>query len=603
MKALVSFLLSASLVPAAVIIGYFGYALPPTILNELDHLALARVFSGLRRLCSCVPGLSPRLFEASTAPNVSEARQRRRKGLERFLLGLSDQQLVTGLSVLTTGYMQRCSMTLYHFNIVAALAWFSSAVHLATLGTLREYFIENPSVRNWRVAGMIGVLGMLLCAQIAAYSRNDYSLPLQSVLEAPLYVDSSQLLSVALIWFFLLTLYMRRIVRLFSVDPDWSLSDWIVRSFFKRKRRQLGLTNPFENAMSLLSIVQRGKIIRAEREIRRFRQHQEFRRRNRNSRFGVYENAFILVIVEFSDSFLSQISTLFAEIIYGVDATIVLRRNTPPHGISGSQNTMGFGQVMPVFLLLLPCFTIYELYIGKSYECYRTIQAYLANQNLMSNLALHLPKKTEISLSGEDEAISEHDTTVAPSAIQGRRYTPSLDEAPSRFSPPVPCFEGLLLSFDASEEASSSSRPITLQCASGSVQISTPNQADTGFGLREAQDYQSQWPHGSLLSGPYFPNHSQAGDVTTPAQKASIAQASNPSRNRRGFRIRYGRVLTSLVLINVLLSVLFVMCVNGHFGWSGFLEAVISYTVLVAVMLMSILTRVVNDFKELRTQQ
>lgn len=393
MKVLVSFLLSASLVLAAVIIGYFGYALPPTILNELDHLALARVLSGLRRLCSCVPGLAPRLFEASTAPNVSEARQRRRKGLERFLLGLSDQQLVTGLSVLTTGYMQRCSITLYHFNIVAALAWFSSAVHLATLGTLREYFIENLSVRNWRVAGMIGVLGMLLCAQIAAYSGNDYSLPLQCVLEAPLYVDSSQLLSVALIWFFLLTLYMRRIVRLFSVDPDWSLSDWIVRSFVKRARRQLGLTNPLENAMSSLSIVERGKIIRAEREIRRFRKHQEFRRRNRNSRFGVYKNAFVLVIVEFSDSFLSQISTLFAEIIYGVDATIVLRRNTPPHGISGNQNTMGFGQVMPVFLLLLPCYTIYELYIGKSYECYRTIQAYLANQSLKSNLALRLRKK------------------------------------------------------------------------------------------------------------------------------------------------------------------------------------------------------------------
>jgi len=167
----------------------------------------------------------------------------------------------------------------------------------------------------------------------------------------------------------------------------------------------------------------------------------------------------------------------------------------------------------------------------------------------------------------------------------------------------VPFFEGLLLSFDALEEASSSSRPITPQCASGSVQTSAPNQVDTGFGLREAQDYQSQWPHGSLLSGPHFPNHSQAGDVTTPAQKASIVQASNPSRNGRGFRIRYGRVLTSLILINVLLSVLFLMCVNGHFGWSGFLVAIISYTVLVAVMLMSILTRVVNDFKELRTQQ
>jgi len=100
-----------------VIVGFFVDALRPTILNELDHFALARVLNGLKTLCSCVPGLAPRLFETSTAQNVSEARQRRRRGLERFLLGLSDQQLVTGLAVLTSGYMQRCSMTIYHFKL------------------------------------------------------------------------------------------------------------------------------------------------------------------------------------------------------------------------------------------------------------------------------------------------------------------------------------------------------------------------------------------------------------------------------------------------------------------------------------------------------
>ena len=44
------------------------------------------------------------------------ARERRSKGLERFILALSDQQLVTGLAVLIAGFVSTCSMSIYHFN-------------------------------------------------------------------------------------------------------------------------------------------------------------------------------------------------------------------------------------------------------------------------------------------------------------------------------------------------------------------------------------------------------------------------------------------------------------------------------------------------------
>lgn len=101
---------------------YLSRNLPPTSLNELNHFAVTRILSGFRTLSSCIPGLVPRLFEASIARNVSEAKQRRRKGLEHFLLRLSDQQLVTRLAVMTAGYIKRYSMTIYHFNIVGALA-------------------------------------------------------------------------------------------------------------------------------------------------------------------------------------------------------------------------------------------------------------------------------------------------------------------------------------------------------------------------------------------------------------------------------------------------------------------------------------------------
>ena len=117
--------------------------------------------------------------------------------------------------------------------------------------------------------------------------------------------------------------------------------------------------------MFQLNIVERGKVIRAERAKERFRQHEEFMTRNRNSRFRSYSNAVIFLIVESRTTFLSQIFTLLFDFTYGLAQTVILRGSTPIQGISGSQNTMGFGQLVPLLFLLLPCLTIFELYSGK----------------------------------------------------------------------------------------------------------------------------------------------------------------------------------------------------------------------------------------------
>ena len=150
------------------------------------------------------------------------------------MLTLSDQQLVTGLAVMSAGYAKRCSMTTYHFNIVASLAWFSSATHLATLGALRNYLVENAFVRNWRIAGMIGLLGLLLYAQLIMFSHTHVSLPVQCVLGSPsLYKDYSDLVLLATTWGFLISLYTERMVCLFSDDPDWTIPSWIVEVLVK----------------------------------------------------------------------------------------------------------------------------------------------------------------------------------------------------------------------------------------------------------------------------------------------------------------------------------------------------------------------------------
>jgi hypothetical protein len=78
---------------------------------------------------------------------------------------MSDQQLVTGLSIVISGYSQlNCGISLYDWNMITKLAWFSSATHLATLLFLREYLRRNRGIWYMRVLLMTGLAVMLAVA-------------------------------------------------------------------------------------------------------------------------------------------------------------------------------------------------------------------------------------------------------------------------------------------------------------------------------------------------------------------------------------------------------------------------------------------------------
>ena len=78
------------------------------------------------------------------------------------VLMFSDQQLVTGLALLISGYAQlRCGISSYHWQMIIYLAWFSSLTHLTTLTMLRQYFRDNPASRLWRAVLMLVMVTML----------------------------------------------------------------------------------------------------------------------------------------------------------------------------------------------------------------------------------------------------------------------------------------------------------------------------------------------------------------------------------------------------------------------------------------------------------
>lgn len=313
-------------------------------------------------------GSSKAWIDESTTRD-DKARRRRVKGLEKFILALSDQQLITGLGIFIAAYHMRCSMSFYHFKIVSTLAWFSSTTHLSTLSVLRVYLIQHPRLRNWRVTGMVCMLVMLILAQTVSASNKDLSLPIQCVLASPSR-DSDRAAdklgtyySLSLIIGYLLVVYINRVVRLYSYDPDFSVLHWMGEWC----GRQLGKRSSIRTLPMIIlkasrdSQIEAGEVCRSMKERNRIAKLASMLYRKR--RRSLYLMAWIYA--EVGHAFLGQILTLTFGLTYGVAEVITVRNVVPTQGLAQDQNTMEFGQVLPLLLITLPFLQVGEIYYGK----------------------------------------------------------------------------------------------------------------------------------------------------------------------------------------------------------------------------------------------
>jgi hypothetical protein len=99
----------------------------------------------------------------------------------RVTFSLSDQQLVTGIAILTAGFkmLAQGTITAYHFSIVRDLAFFSSNAHLLSLlvlwtsfGSIRKHHKRTGARRRfpvtfvtmWRFSCMAVFFGLLMAA-------------------------------------------------------------------------------------------------------------------------------------------------------------------------------------------------------------------------------------------------------------------------------------------------------------------------------------------------------------------------------------------------------------------------------------------------------
>jgi len=82
--------------------------------------------------------------------------------LETTIISFSDQQVITGISIIIGGLSQlEWGLAVYHFQAVGNLAWFSTMTHILTLTVMRDKMRSNKTIRVLRIV-LMGCLAVLL---------------------------------------------------------------------------------------------------------------------------------------------------------------------------------------------------------------------------------------------------------------------------------------------------------------------------------------------------------------------------------------------------------------------------------------------------------
>jgi len=317
---LLAFIATACFVVLLALTAYIGGFLPIHFLRRVDR----------------------RIFGA----NSRHEDTRWRTVIEGLMMSLSDQQLVTGLAILVAGYceMMNSDLTLYYWRIVTHLAWLSSSVHIASLTLLRDVLNKHPTIRNVRVAGMLVLLTLLTVALWPTRFLSSYP-------------DTMSSIPAKCFW---TSTYLTPRAFTSSPDPNWILTLVMLWFAYVWKLSQL-----FASSRDL---ARQWLVARPEAAIERFMRRAVSTRRSKWFKWPAYKILTLCYIsfvawAEFAESFVASIIYLCMALPYGITA-IMKSRSTADDEVIAGERTLTFGQLVPLFLLVLPILLVFELSSG-----------------------------------------------------------------------------------------------------------------------------------------------------------------------------------------------------------------------------------------------
>lgn len=255
--------------------------------------------------------------------------------LEKTLLNLSDQQLLTGLAIMIAGLWQHCWISVYHFEMIYQLAWLASGVHLVTLQVLYPYFRRRQTHRNWRA--LLMMIQLVMVVVFTVMKSHQYWYLCWTIEAQCLFDDLAGNFSPRSVWIvYYVYVYGISIGALYD-RPSSLYRKWFVRAPTIATDKLIEILKTRTDSKSLTTYLAKSVILTR------------------------------LIFVK-AERFMNSRSMLVMAILtwyaIGVWSILVVRVHVA-FRIDGNENAVTFGQLIPLFLLLSMGLVFREAYDGR----------------------------------------------------------------------------------------------------------------------------------------------------------------------------------------------------------------------------------------------
>lgn len=291
------------------------------------------------------------LFQKTPFTNVIVHLRRRvsRDLMKKVCIMFCDQQLITGASILIVGYSRHYDITQYHFYVAANLSMACFATFQALLPFARSE-LENELKKGWRMAWITAIFCCILLLNFILYNDNFLAkdhfglsmhcvwkqLPGHFTRKLMPYVVIGTLFDVWTFASIVLCLYpsileMKPVAYLSGrLDSFMMLPTWLYLHIQENK------ASSKPGLLWLILEVLVGPIF-----------------------------IIIFTIRELLDSQSMSLTRTFFYLIQSTNAVAWARRKAQRNGREGSEDTWGFGQILPMLLLALPILSLIETLVRE----------------------------------------------------------------------------------------------------------------------------------------------------------------------------------------------------------------------------------------------
>lgn len=299
----------------------------------------------------------------------SEQKQPRRrvlKGLVACVHAFSDQQLAIGLALLLTSYIQHCTITQYHFFVVYAASWISTNVHQCAAQVLRQRK-KQVAPNTFRVV-LIIVLWPLLAASLIIVWNERFlkvrGLSTQCIWDELFRIPAGSVFSmlveqVILAWGTIDTLasysvtvagWMKALsFRIISILSAPGKVLFRIRMYRGQPVQRMQLLKPSWNDAlvqpSTVSQLQKPAIVLE------------------GALWGVFILSTLLLLL-LESNLINLLRIVGVVTLQTLTIGWTKQRAASSGEMEGSENEMGFGQIMPFLLLILPILSIIQSFDG-----------------------------------------------------------------------------------------------------------------------------------------------------------------------------------------------------------------------------------------------